>query len=53
MRFSCLVGGGAEVGRSGATLLEKAGEHWLEYRAEHNLGAATIESFSHIVQDHE
>ena len=47
MRFRGLVGRGAEIGGSGATLLEEAGEHWLNHRAEHNLSAATVKGLAH------
>ena len=40
MRLCGLVSRGAEVGGSGTTVLKEAGEHWLEDRAKHDLGAA-------------
>ena len=38
VRFGRLVSLGTEVGRSGTTLGEVAGEHWLDERPEDNLG---------------
>lgn len=46
MRLCRLVSRRAEIGRSGATALEESGKHWLENRAEDNLGAASVNTLA-------